>query len=228
MVSQRSRDRRPSRDRILDAAAVEFAARGFDGAKVDRIAARAGVNKAMLYYHFRNKADLYRAVLRDVFQAIASAVAGSRTPGGTPADQLRGYIRALAAESASRPHLPSLWLREMAEGGRHLDASVIGHLTAVLGVLAGITRGGRDAGAFGDVHPFVLQLGIVAPLLMFTASAPLRERFARDFPPAMASVTRDDLVRHVETSALAALASAKSTRGDVRRPARARKRSGRE
>jgi hypothetical protein len=112
----------------------------------------------------------------------------------------------MAAEAARRPFLPSIWLREMAEGGRHLDESVIQHLTSVLGVLAAIVREGHDDGVFSDVHPFILQLNIVAPLLLFSASAPVRERFAHVFPPAMASATRDDVVAHIEASALAALA----------------------
>jgi AcrR family transcriptional regulator len=205
MVSQRAPLDRPSRDRLLAAAAAEFAARGFDGAKVDRIAARARVNKAMLYYHFKNKADLYRAILRDLFQSIATAVADSRAQGGPPPEQLRRYIRAVAAEAARRPHVPAIWLREMAEGGRHIDASVISHLTSVLGVLANIVRDGHEEGLFAEVHPFILQISIVAPLLLFSASAPIRERFAHVFPPAMASATREDVVAHIEASALATL-----------------------
>ena len=49
------------------AAAAEFAARGFAGANVDRIARAARVNKAMIYYHFKSKAALYREILRDMF-----------------------------------------------------------------------------------------------------------------------------------------------------------------
>jgi AcrR family transcriptional regulator len=206
----------PSRERLLAAAAIEFAARGFDGTKVDRIATRARVNKAMLYYHFENKADLYRAILRDLFQSMAAAVAISRAEGGPPADQLRRYIRAMSAEAARRPFLPSIWLREMAEGGRHLDASVINHLASVLGVLAAIVREGHEAGVFDKVHPFILQMSIVAPLLMFSASAPVRERFAHVFPPAMASATREDVVAHIEASALATLtAGRRRARGSM-------------
>jgi len=58
---KRVRDADVSRARVFAAAAEEFALRGFDGAKVDRIAERAGVNKAMLYYHFTDKAALYRS-----------------------------------------------------------------------------------------------------------------------------------------------------------------------
>ena len=65
-----------SKQRLLAAAAAEFAARGFAGANVDRIAKAARLNKAMIYYHFRSKAALYREILRDMFAAVAAAVAG--------------------------------------------------------------------------------------------------------------------------------------------------------
>jgi TetR/AcrR family transcriptional regulator len=207
MVSQRRSPGAASRDRLLSAAAAEFAARGFDGAKVDRIAARARVNKAMLYYHFGSKAGVYRAILSDLFAHIASAVAASRAQGGPPEDQLRRYIRTLAAETARLPHLPGLWLREMAEGGRHVDASIVGHLKAVLAVLAAILRDGHEAGVFRPVHPFVLQINVVAPLLLFSASAPIRERFGRTLPPGLGAATRDEVIAHVEAAALAALAA---------------------
>jgi AcrR family transcriptional regulator len=208
-----------SRERLVRAAAVEFAARGFDGAKVDRIAARARVNKAMLYYHFRNKADLYRAILRDLFQSLRAAVAAAHAAGGPPAEQLGRYIRAMAGETSARPHFPSIWLREMAEGGRHLDAAIVSDLTSILAVLAAILRKGRESGDFGDVHPFIVQMGIVAPLLFFSASAPLRERFAAALPAGMASARREDVVAHVEASALAALRAAPPTRSSSRRHA---------
>jgi AcrR family transcriptional regulator len=58
-----ARDPEHSRARILAAAHAEFAQHGFDGARVDRIAALAGLNKRMLYHYFGNKDDLFCAVL---------------------------------------------------------------------------------------------------------------------------------------------------------------------
>ena len=57
------RDPEGMRLRILEAAKQEFAAHGIAGARVDRIAAKAGANKRMLYYHVGKKDDLYLAVL---------------------------------------------------------------------------------------------------------------------------------------------------------------------
>ncbi len=58
------RDPERTRERILSAALQEFSARGFAGARVDRIARRARVNKRMLYHYFGNKEDLFREILR--------------------------------------------------------------------------------------------------------------------------------------------------------------------
>jgi len=60
-----ARDPEHSRARILAAAHAEFAQHGFDGARVDRIAALAGINKRMLYHYFGNKDVLFRVVLEE-------------------------------------------------------------------------------------------------------------------------------------------------------------------
>src|SRR3984885_1177612 len=60
-----------TRARILEAATTEFSANGLAGARTERIAETAGVNKALLYYYFRNKNDLYRSTLEAVAERIS-------------------------------------------------------------------------------------------------------------------------------------------------------------
>jgi len=62
-----------TRARILSAATSEFARHGFGGARVDRIAAKAGANKRMLYYYFGSKDALFLAVLEEAYAHIRSA-----------------------------------------------------------------------------------------------------------------------------------------------------------
>jgi len=192
-----------SPDRILAAAAAEFAARGFAGAKVDRIAAKARLNKAMIYYHFRNKSALYREILAGVFGTIADAVSADVTA-ATPDEQMRQFIRTIAREATGRPHFASMWLRELADGGTHIDASILGQMRRVLQVLAGIIGRGVAAGQFRPAHPLVVQVNIVGPILMFTASAPARERLARR-GESLAAPAPDELLRHIERAAIGAL-----------------------
>ena len=59
-----------TREMILEAAQAEFAAHGIDGARVDKIAKTAGVNKAMIYYHFQSKEKLYAAVIEKHVKCI--------------------------------------------------------------------------------------------------------------------------------------------------------------
>src|SRR5262245_11253629 len=64
------RDPEGMRLRIIEAAKQEFAAHGLAGARVDRIAEKAGANKRMLYYHVGNKEDLYLTVLEGAYEKI--------------------------------------------------------------------------------------------------------------------------------------------------------------
>jgi AcrR family transcriptional regulator len=193
-----------TRDRLLDAAAAEFAARGFDGAKVDRIALR--------YYHFRSKAGLYREILRRLFQSIADAVAGVLRDGGPPDLQVRRFVRVIAGEAIAQPHFPAIWLREMADGGRHLDEPTIRAIGAVVGGLAAVLRRGHQTGTLRDVHPLAVHLGIVAPLLLFAASEPVRARFEGVVPGPAMRVTRQAVLDHVEAATLAVITPAPHVR----------------
>jgi AcrR family transcriptional regulator len=69
-LAHRARNPELTRREILEAARAEFAERGLDGARVDRIAERAGANKRMIYHYFNSKDALYSAVLEDVYREI--------------------------------------------------------------------------------------------------------------------------------------------------------------
>src|SRR5215217_1381291 len=97
-------DQGGSRERLFAAAAQEFAARGFAGANVDRIARAARVNKAMIYYHFTSKAALYREILRDMFEAVAVRVDQASEMDSQPDDKVRAFVEAIAIEAEARPH----------------------------------------------------------------------------------------------------------------------------
>jgi TetR/AcrR family transcriptional regulator len=201
------RDAEASRAKVVAAAAAEFAARGFDGAKVDAIAARAGVNKAMLYYHFDDKAALYREVVGDMFASTATALQQVRTDGGTPEAQLARVVEIIAREGRARPHFPLMWLRELADGGRHLGQRNFHDMLNMVGALAGILKDGEAAGRFRSVPPVLAQLGIVGPLFMFMATTPLRRRLRSHMPVPPPEVSHERLVDYVQAMALGALRS---------------------
>lgn len=194
-----------SRDRLLTAAAAEFAARGFAGTSVDRIARVARVNKAMIYYHFASKAALYREILRDMFDAVARRVADTGRSAADPADKVRAFVEAIAIEAEARPHFPPIWFREIAEGGAHLDDQTVSHIAAVVTTLAAIIREGVAAKRFRSVNPLLLHAGIVGPLLLYFASGGIRKRLARGGVGAAAAIEQADVIAHIQRVALGTL-----------------------
>jgi TetR/AcrR family transcriptional regulator len=199
-----------SRRRLVKAAAAEFAARGFAGANVDRIARAARVNKAMIYYHFTSKAALYREILRDMFEAVAVRVDEASRMDSDPDVKVRAFVEAIAIEAEARPHFPPIWFREIAENGTHLDPPTIVHIRRVITALIRILSEGIEAGRFQAVNPLLVHAGVVGPLLLYFASAQLRRRLERAGVPGAAMVSRDEVVAHVQRLALMALGNERS------------------
>ena len=72
--SRRERHVRATRQKLLDAARAVFAEKGLDSARIDEITERADVGKGTFYYHFGNKGQLIRQLIRDVLGELATVV----------------------------------------------------------------------------------------------------------------------------------------------------------
>ena len=195
-----SRPARVSPDRILAAAAAEFAARGFGGARVDRIARRARVNKAMIYYHFRSKEALYRALLRDVFARAAERLRACAREPGPAAEKMDRLIAALTGFVAEHTFFPAIMLREIAEGGMHLDRETLQALAALPAVVAAVVEEGVAEGAFRPVHPLFAYLTLVAPIVTFLAGAPIQHRVAALRLQSLTAITPGEFVGYMQAS----------------------------
>ena len=194
-----------SRQWIFRAACREFAARGFAGASVDRIAAAAGVNKAMIYYHFKSKAALYREILNDMFAAVAARLDAMASEHQTPQGRVRSFVEAIAREAEARPHFPPIWFREIAEGGAHLETPTLKIVGGIVHRLALIIHEGIEAGRFKPVDPLLVHAGIVAPLLLYYASGDLRKRLARAGVARVDGYGADEVIAHVQRVTLGTL-----------------------
>jgi TetR/AcrR family transcriptional regulator len=198
--------RTDSRARILAAAAAEFSTHGFDGANMDRLARAAGLNKAMIYYHFRSKAALYGEIFREFLGLLLARVRAVAATEAAPDDKIRGFIRAIADGLLERPHAPAIWLREVAGGAPRVDRATLDLLAAVPATLGRIVEEGCHAGTFSPAHPLLLHFGIVGPLVLFQASHPVRARLNAPGHLHLAALELDDMLAHIERATLAALA----------------------
>ena len=112
-----------TRAAILAAARAEFAGKGLDGARVNEIAARACVNKQLIYYYFGSKADLYRAALEAVYAEIRALERSLNLGDLPPADAMTTLIRFSFDYLAQHPDFIGLLNHENAQGAAQVGAS---------------------------------------------------------------------------------------------------------
>jgi AcrR family transcriptional regulator len=192
------------RRRIVDAAALVFAERGFDGAGVDEIAARAGVNKAMLYYHVGDKATLYGAVTSEFITGIRGEIEQRLAGLADPLARLQAVQRTFLDVMHAHPHYPQLMQRELADGGTHLPAEALESMAAVMRITRSILEDGHRAGVFRAVHPLLAHLLIVSSAMFVMNAQRLRSRLdaqgllPADTPPDLLSIADSlaDVVLH--------------------------------
>lgn len=160
-----AKDAARTRAHILAAAAREFAAAGLGGARVERIAAQAGVNVRMLYYYFDSKDALFLAVLERSYGAVREAERGLELEEGPPQDALRRLVRFTWEFQLSHPEFITLLNSENLHQGRHLKrSSLIERLHApLLETIGRLLERGARAGVFRrGVDPMQLYITIAS------------------------------------------------------------------
>lgn len=159
--------------RITAAARQEFATRGFDGARVDEIARRAGVNKQLLFYYYHSKRGLFQAVLAQGTRELERALATDLGPkSGGSLERIRHALEALFDLLLAHPDLVSL----LTQAGRQ-DA---GSLAPAIKRLVVLLAEGQGLGQVrDDVDPhmvaaqaLVLMVGYLKLESLIAASAP--------------------------------------------------------
>ncbi len=163
----RPRNADATRATLLDRATREFADRGFDGARIDEIAASAGINKRMIYAYFGDKDGLYRAVLDGCLaQALELAREGAVPAGATLRERAEAIIRRFFGYLSAHPDFVRLLTWEALSNDRRGRKILLPRLEAGLEPLRAIVRKGVEEGEFrADLDPRVFLLAVNALLL---------------------------------------------------------------
>jgi AcrR family transcriptional regulator len=157
------RDPARTRSRILDAATVEFARYGLGGARVDRIAERAGANKRMLYYYFGSKEALFLAALEESYAHIRTAERDLDLEHRDPREALKRLVEFTWRYYLEHPEFMTLLNSENLHKGRHVQRSqrVRQLHSPLVETLRGILRRGERKGLFRTgIDPVQLYISI--------------------------------------------------------------------
>jgi len=117
------RDPAKNQERILNAATAEFARYGLGGARVDRIAERAGANKRMLYYYYGNKEALFLAVMEASYERIRSAERSLKLGEIDPEEGIRRLVEFTWAYYLKNPEFLTLLNSENLHKARNIKRS---------------------------------------------------------------------------------------------------------
>jgi TetR/AcrR family transcriptional regulator len=166
-----------TRRRISAAAAEVFAEHGFAGAGVDEIARRAGVNKAMLYYHVGDKAALYASVLMEHMGKVLAGVSEAIAASDDPRVRLRAIQGVFARVFKQAPHFPKLMLREIAADGANLPPEGLQTMARVFGMTREVVDDGRRRGVFRDVNPLLTHVLVVGSMVFLVRILNMLDRF---------------------------------------------------
>jgi TetR/AcrR family transcriptional regulator len=166
-----------SRAAILQAAVREFAHEGVAGARTDAIARAAKVNKALLYYYFKDKEALYGAVLDQVFGGLIACVGEVLSRDLPPREKILAYAGAHFDYVASHPLYPRIVQGEMMGAGRsranHLERIVKKYFRPLFGRIAEVLNAGRASGEFRPVDPLHFVPSMIAVIVFYFTSAPV-------------------------------------------------------
>jgi|SRR5579859_2664282 len=176
-----------TRAAILRAALEEFAHEGVTGARTDEIARSAGVNKALLYYYFKDKDGLYSAVLEQVFTGLyarVNAVLDREDLG--PREKMLAYVENHFDYIASSPVYPRLVQRELMRTGRNSLSLVTRimerHGRPVYSKLLKLIETGSENGDFRSVEPAQALTSILGVIVFYFISLPAQHLMSSGDP----------------------------------------------
>jgi TetR/AcrR family transcriptional regulator len=193
------RDPAATRKKLLTAARREFAASGLAGARVDEIAARAGVNKQLVYHYFGDKDALYLAVLEWVYEEIRAQERKLNLEGLPPGQAIKRLIEASFDHLAAHPDFIVLLNDENRSGARHVRGSqkLEAMHSPLVSMVSTILTEGVRAGVFRQgINPVHLYISIAGLSYFYFSNTPtLSAIFGKDLSsPAARRVRRKHVV----------------------------------
>lgn len=181
------------REFILRAAGAEFAAHGLAGARVDRIAAAAGVNKALIYYYFSDKQGLYDRVLGQLFTELETQLFPALDGADSLAAAVDTLLNAYFGVFSREPDRARLFARELAGGGEGiLRRAATDDGTYFQRLREGIARAGNFTPE-GTLQFLLSAMGLI--IFPFMARPVFAEVFAGKDPEPLFAERRDEVRR---------------------------------
>jgi len=179
-MKPKARDGVKTKQTILQNARYLFSKKGFDATSINEIAEASHINKAMLYYYFKSKKDIYEVVVKDILSSIYKEITISEKCCDSAVGDLRAFISIYTQFANKHPYFPALLLRELSNSGKNLSKSVLAGCIQLFGLFSDILQRGEDEGVFKDVKPMIIFCMLISTVNILVVTKPLREAVAKE------------------------------------------------
>jgi len=173
LAAPRRRDAQRTRERILDIATREFAARGYDGARVDAIVAACGMSKNLLYHYFAGKEALFIEVMERAYAAMRTRQNDIALTGHDPVGDVRTLVTHMVQHFAESPAFISLLAHENLHKARHIrkSSAIEAMFNPLIGTLKRLIRQGQQQKLFrNDIDWVDLYISIAGMASYFISN----------------------------------------------------------
>jgi TetR/AcrR family transcriptional regulator len=163
-----------TRAAILQSAEQIFSERGFAATRLEDIAEAVGIRRASIVYYFRDKRELYDAVLSDVLGDLLDRFRGVLEGDDPLPARIETAVGMFVDHVAERPTLARLMLRQITDPSPELGSLVQAHTRPFIGFVEGLVRGRRqrDEERLTSIDPAHLASAIAGTTLFFVAALP--------------------------------------------------------
>jgi len=183
-----------SRGAILRAAVAEFAQYGIAGARMDRIAKAARVNKALLYYYFKDKDAIYEAVLDHVFKGLRDRVMPVFESDLEPRAKLLEYVGQYFDYIAANPQFPRVVQAEWMRAGAHANPQMLRvareYFAPIYMRMGEVLREGAEKKQLRRLDPMDFLPSLVGLVIFYFSTAPAMQHMLKVDPLSKQRITQ--------------------------------------
>jgi len=163
------------KEMIVAIAGENFSKYGYEATSLEAIAKECDISKPAIYYHFKDKADLYEAVLLKRFSELSRSIE-QNTILENPEENLTVYIQTFGNYLIETPCFSAIFAREIANDAKSMPDSCVIELSKTLQSLTSILESGKKKGIFECENPFMIQMMVVTTLTSYISTKMLRKR----------------------------------------------------
>ncbi len=157
---------------ILAVAEAVFMEKGFAAARLEDVAQRVGIRRASIIYYFRDKRELYDAVLQRLFGDLAERYETVTATAAPSRERIEAVIRTWVNYVAERPAVARILLREAADVAPAQRREVARHAAPAIAAVARVIREGQQAGLFNGIDPIHFIFEVVGATVFFASATP--------------------------------------------------------